>query len=169
MAFPAVVRDSRVLYRRADRVSEWVLAAIAEHGFVLACGSALIDYDVVSHRTEGIDASNGRWRTGELSAIRHKILDVFHENGWCAEIVKDDDFDKHVLVDAGSGCPVVVQMSAERHTGGSVRLIFDDVVGGKGVAVATVARGRDLLDLANIFETPGWSLLRVEDAIRSIK
>ncbi|SIH34111.1 excisionase [Mycobacteroides abscessus subsp. abscessus] len=158
------------------RIQDVVLAAIADHGFALAGGSALIDYDVVSRDTDDIDAFNNRWDVGVFDAALHAILGVCSENGWTAETVLNEDFRKRVVVDAGSGAPVVVDMvyyersqNPERRTGGGLRLIFDDVAGGKGVAVAESSRGRDLFDLANIVETPGWSLSRVEDAMKAIK
>lgn len=80
----------------------------------------------------------------------------------------NEDFRGQVLVHAGSGEPVTVDIVYYERSRG-LRLIFDDVVGGKGVAVADSARGRDFDDLAHITDTPGWSLERVEDAMRAIK
>ena len=170
------LRDKDTPVNDRLRIQDTVLTAIAEHGFALAGGSALIDYDVVSRDTDDIDAFNNRWDTEAFKAAHQKILDTCHQNGWHTNTVKNEDFDKQVLVDAGSGSPVVVQMvyydrssDPEHRAGGGLRLIFDDVVGGKAAAVADVARGRDLFDLANILETPGWSLSRVEDAMIAIK
>ncbi|MBS9533273.1 winged helix-turn-helix transcriptional regulator [Mycobacterium sp. M1] len=158
------------------RIQDVVLAAIAEYGFALAGGSALIDYDVVSRDTEDIDAFNDRWDATAFQAALHSILQVCAEQGWHTQTMRDEDMDKQVLVDAATGSPVVVQMvyyersrDPEHRASGGLRLIFDDVVGGKGAAIADVARGRDFFDLANIVATPGWTLARVEDAMRAIK
>ena len=158
------------------RIQDTILITIAEHGFALAGGSTLIGYDVVSRHTDDIEAFDDCWDTDAFNAAHTKVLDTCRENGWRADTVKSEDFDKQVLVGAGTGSPVVVQMvyyerssDLERRTGGGLRLIFDDVVGGKGAAVADVASGRDLFDLANILATPGWSLGRVEDSMRAIK
>lgn len=69
---------------------------------------------------------------------------------------------------AGTGEPVTVDIVYYERSR-ELRLVFDDVVVGKGVAVADSARGRDFDDLAHIVETPGWSLERVEDAMRATK
>lgn len=158
------------------RIQDIVLTAIADHGFALAGGSALIDYDVVSRDTDDIDAFNNRWDVRVFDDALRSILRVCSESGWTAETVLNEDFRKRVVVDAGSGAPVVIDMvyyersqNPERRTGGGLRLIFDDVAAGKGVAVAESSRGRDLFDLANIVETPGWSLSRVETAMQAIK
>lgn len=157
-------------------IQDAVLTAIAEHGFALAGGSALIDYDVVSRDTDDIDAFNNRWDAAAFDAARVTILRVCRDHGWSAQTLMNEDFRKQVLVDAGTGQPVTVDIvyfersrDPERRAGGGLRLIFDDVVGGKGVALADSARGRDFFDLANILETPGWSLGRVEEAMRAIK
>lgn len=84
--------------------------------------------------------------------------------------------DKQIRVDAGTGHPVMVQLvyygrsqDPEQRPGGGLRLIFDDVVAGKGAAIADVARGRDFYDLANILTTPGWTLQRVESAMHAMR
>lgn len=122
------LRDKDVTVNDRIRIQDAILTAIAEDGFALAGGSALIDYDIISRDTEDIDAFNNRGL-------------VYYER---------------------SGDP-------ELRAGGGLRLIFDDVVGGKGAAIADVARGRDFFDLANILTAPGWTVARVEAAMRAIK
>lgn len=158
------------------RIQDTVLAAIAEYGFALAGGSALVDYDVVARETDDIDAFNDRWDVTVFSAACARILDLCAENGWAASVVNDQDRDKQILVDAGSGQPVVVQLvfygrsrDPEQRAGVGLRLVFGDVAAGKGAAVADVARGRDFSDLAHIIDTPGWSQERVEDAMREMR
>ncbi len=158
------------------RIQDTILAAIADYGFALAGGSALIDYDIVARETDDIDAFNDRWDVNAFNAACEQILHVCRAHGWAASVVADQDMDKRILVDAGTGQPVIVQLvyygrsrHPERRAGGGLRLVFEDVVGGKGAAVADVARGRDFHDLANIVHTPGWPLSRVEDAMRGIR
>ena len=158
------------------RIQDTILTAIAEQGFALAGGSALIDYDIVTRESEDIDAFNDRWDVAAFNAAHEKVLAACRENGWDAKTVHREELDRKIHVDAGTGTPVVVQLvyygrsrDPERRATGGLRLVFDDVVGGKGAAVADVARGRDFDDLAHILETPGWSLARVEDAMRAIK
>lgn len=157
-------------------IQDAILTAIAEQGFALAGGSALIDYDVVTRESDDIDAFNDRWDINAFNTAHEQVLAACREHGWRAETVHHEDMDRKIHVDAGTGTPVVVQLvyyprssDPERRAGGGLRLIFDDVVGGKGAAVADVARGRDFDDLAHIVDTPGWSLDRVEDAMRAIK
>lgn len=158
------------------RIQDAILIAIAEYGFALAGGSALIDYDVVSRDTDDIDAFNDRWDAAAFTSAHQEILRVCRENDWFTKTLLDEDFRKQVRVDAGTGVPVVVDIvfyerssDPERRTGGGLRLVFSDVVAGKAAAVADSARGRDFADLTAIIETPGWSLDRVEEAMRAIK
>lgn len=157
-------------------IQDTILNAITGQGFALAGGSALIDYDIVTRESDDIDAANDRWDINAFNTAHNKILAAFREHGWRAETVHREDMDRKIHVDAGTGTPVVVQLvyyprssDPERRVGGGLRLIFDDVVGGKGAAVADVARGRDFDDLAHIVDTPGWTLERVENAMRAIK
>lgn len=158
------------------RIQDTILTAIAEYGFALAGGSALIDYDVVARDTDDIDAFNDRWDAAAFTRAHAEILRTCHEFGWGTRTLLNEDFRKQVLIDAGTGVPVVVDIvfyersvAPERRAGGGLRLVFSDVVAGKAAAVADAARGRDFADLAAIVETPGWSLDRVEDAMRAIK
>lgn len=158
------------------RIQDTILAAIAGYGFALAGGSALIDYDVVSRDTDDIDAFNDRWDVAAFTEAHREILRVCTANSWGTKTLLNEDFRKQVMVDAGTGAPVVVDIvfygrsaEPERRAAGGLRLVFSDVVAGKGAAVADSARGRDFADLAAIVETPGWSLDRVEEAMQAIK
>jgi DNA-binding transcriptional ArsR family regulator len=170
------LRDEATIVNDRIRIQDTILAAIAEFGFALAGGSALIDYDVVSRETDDIDAFNDRWDVAAFTAACARVLQVCHENGWNAALIGDQDMDKRIRVDAGTGHPVIVQLvyygrsqDPEQRPGGGLRLIFDDVVAGKGAAIADVARGRDFYDLANIMTTPGWTLERVESAMHAMR
>lgn len=149
------------------RIQDTILTAIAAQGFALAGGSALIDYDVVTRESEDIDAFNDRWDVEAFDEAHEEVLAACRGNGWNAATIHREEFDRKIHVEAGTGTPVIVQLvyygrsrHPESRTGGGLRLVFDDVVGGKGAAVADVARGRDFDDLAHILETPGWSLAR---------
>lgn len=170
------LRDEATIVNDRIRIQDTILTAIAEFGFALADGSALIDYDVVSRETDDIDAFNDRWDVNAFTAACARVLQVCHENGWTAALIADQDMDKRIRVDAGTGHPVIVQLvyygrsqDPEQRPGGGLRLIFDDVVAGKGAAIADVARGRDFYDLANIMTTPGWTLQRVESAMQAMR
>ncbi|MCV7256915.1 hypothetical protein H7J86_32545 [Mycobacterium hackensackense] len=170
------LRDEATTVNDRIRIQDTILAAIAEFGFALAGGSALIDYDVVSRETDDIDAFNDRWDVDAFTAACARVLQVCHENHWNAALVADQDMDKQIRVDAGTGHPVIVQLvyygrsqDPEQRPGGGLRLIFDDVVAGKGAAIADAARGRDFYDLANIMTTPGWTLQRVESAMHAMR
>lgn len=170
------LRDEATIVNDRIRIQDTILTAIAEFGFALAGGSALIDYDVVSRETDDIDAFNDRWDVDAFTAACARVLQVSHENGWNAALIADQDMDKRIRVDAGTGHPVIVQLvyygrsqDPEQRPGGGLRLIFDDVVAGKGAAIADVARGRDFYDLANIMTTPGWTLQRVESAMHAMR
>lgn len=170
------LRDETTTVNDRIRIQDTILAAIAEFGFALAGGSALIDYDVVSRETDDIDAFNDRWDVDAFTAACARVIKVCHENGWNAALIADQDMDKRIRVDAGTGHPVIVQLvyygrsqDPEQRPGGGLRLIFDDVVAGKAAAIADVARGRDFYDLANIMTTPGWTLQRVESAMQAMR
>jgi hypothetical protein len=171
-----ILRSKDMVMNDRTLIQDSILIAVAEHGFALAGGSALIDYDIISRDTEDIDAFNNRWDADTFNAACEQVLRVCREHGWHTELTNNQDMDKQIHVDAGTGIPVVVQLvyyprsrDPERRAAGGLRLIFDDVVAGKGAAVADVARGRDFDDLAHIIETPGWSLARVEQAMHAIK
>lgn len=158
------------------RIQDTILTAVADYGFALAGGSALIDYDVVARETDDIDAFNDRWDVGAFRSACVRVVQVCAAQGWDAVVVADQDMDKKIRVDAGTGIPVVVQLvyygrsrDPETRAAGGLRLVFEDVVGGKGAAVADSARGRDFFDLASIVDTPGWSLERVEASMQAIK
>ncbi|MGI6797988.1 hypothetical protein [Gordonia sihwensis] len=154
-----------------EQIQDAVLAVIADHGFALAGGSALLDYDVVTRDTEDIDAFLNRFDADAFNDAAAAVIDACERNGWRAELVFDQDVDKQVLVTAG-GDSVVVQLvyhlrssDPERRVGGGLRLVFDDVVGGKAVAAADSSRGRDFDDIAHIVNTQGWTLERVVEAM----
>lgn len=156
------------------RIQDTVLTAIAEHGFALAGGSALIDYGIVSRDTDDNDPFSNRWDVNAFNAAHEAIMTACDRHGWDATTTLAEDFRRQIFVDAGTGSPVTVDIvershDPQRRAGGALRLVFDDVVGGKGVAVAESARGRDFDDLAHIIETPGWSLDCVEQAMQAIK
>lgn len=173
---PQLREDELIGVNDRIRIQDTVLAAIATYGFALAGGSALIDYDVVARETDDIDAFNDRWDADAFTAACERVVAICHENGWAADIVADQDMDKKIQVNAGTGHPVVVQLVhygrsriPEQRADGGLRLVFDDVVAGKGDAVADVARGRDFSDLAHIGDTPRWSLEGVERAMRQMQ
>ncbi|MCK0441042.1 hypothetical protein MUG78_16700 [Gordonia alkaliphila] len=156
-------------------IQDAVLTAIADLGFALAGGSALIDYDVVDRDTEDIDAFYNHLDAAAFTAAAAAVTAACHTHGWTAELVHDQDLDKQMRVTVPSGDTVVVQMvyhqrstPPEARPGGGLRLIFDDVVAGKAVALADSARGRDFHDLAMILDTAGWTLARVEDSMRGL-
>ena len=170
------LRNENATVNDRIRIQDTVLAAIAEYGFALAGGSALIDYDVVARDTDDIDAFNDHWDVDAFTAACARVIEICHQNGWTATLVADQDMDKHIRVDAGTGQPVIVQLvyygrsqRPEHRPRGGLRLVFDDVVAGKGAAIADVARGRDFDDLAHILTTPGWTLQRVENAMQTMR
>lgn len=157
-------------------VQDTILSAIADLGFALAGGSALIDYDVVSRDTEDIDAFLDRLDAAAFTAAAAAVIDACRSHGWGAELVHDQDLDKQVRITVADDTSIVVQMvyhqrstEPEHRDGGGLRLVFDDVVGGKAVAAADSARGRDFSDLAHIVSTAGWSLARVEEAMVGLR
>lgn len=157
-------------------IQDAILSVIAEHGFALADGSALIDCDIVSRDTDDIDAFNNRWDAEVFIAAQAAVLDVCSDRGWDAAVVGNEEFRKQIAIGTGGDRPIVVDMvyyersqDPEIRADGGLRLIFSDVVGGKGVAVAESARGRDFDDLARIVSTDGWSLGRVKQAMSAIK
>lgn len=171
-----ILRNETATVNDRIRIQDTILAAIAEYGFALAGGSALIDYDVVARETDDIDAFNDRWDVDAFAAACSRVIHICHEKGWQATLISNQDMDKQIRVDAGTGQPVVVQLvyygrsqDPEHRPGGGLRLVFDDVVAGKGAAIADVARGRDFDDLAHILTTPSWTLQRVEDAMRALR
>lgn len=153
------------------QIQDTVLTAIADLGFALSGGSALLDYDVITRDTEDIDAFFNHLDAAAFTAAAAAVIKACEQEGWSAELIHDQDLDKQILVNVG-GASVVVQLvyhqrshSPEHRDAGGLRLIFADVVGGKAVAAADSPRGRDFDDIAHIVETPGWSLERVETAM----
>lgn len=153
------------------QIQDTISTVIADQGFALARGSALLDHNVVTRDTEDIDAFLNRLDAAAFTAAADAVLDACRQRGWPAELIHDQDLDKHIRVSAGSDS-VVVQLvyhqrsrDPERHAGGGLRLVFDDVVGGKAVAAADSPRGRDFDDIAHIIDTRGWPLERVEAAM----
>jgi hypothetical protein len=156
-------------------VQDTILTAIAHLGFALAGGSALLDYDVVNRETEDIDVFFNGLDADAFTKAAEAVIAACRSNGWSAELVHDQDLDKQVKVTVGSGDSVVVQFvhhqrstDPEHRAAGGLRLIFDDVVGGKAAAAADSARGRDFDDIANVVDTPGWSLDRVADCLKKL-
>ncbi|MCZ4279061.1 nucleotidyl transferase AbiEii/AbiGii toxin family protein, partial [Rhodococcoides yunnanense] len=91
---------------------------------------------------------------------------------WRTIVVESTDFYSRILIDAGNGPPVIVQMVLVSNSdafvprlGHGLQLMFHDVVGEKVAAVSNVPRGRDFYDLARILNTPGWTMKSAEDAM----
>ena len=166
------LRDKDTAVNARLQIQDTVLEAIADHGFALAGGSALLDYDIVTRDTDDIDAFLNSTSTTAFTSAVDAVIAACARNGWTTQIVWNQDWDKKILVTIQSGDSTVVQLvhhqrstSPERRPGGGLRLMFSDVVGGKGVAAADAGRGRDFDDLAHIVDTPGWSLAQVEEAM----
>lgn len=158
------------------QMQDTVLEAIADAGFELAGGSTLLDYDIVARGTDDIDPFLNATSTAAFTSAVEAVIAACDSNGWTTEIVGNQNSDKKILVTVHDGDSTVVHLvhhhqrstSPERHPAG-LRLIFSDVVGGKGVAVAnSTSRGRDFDDLAHIVDTPGWSIAQVEQAMRAV-
>jgi hypothetical protein len=157
------------------QIQDTVLEAIADLGFALAGGSALLDYDIVTRDTDDIDAFLNSTSTAAFTSAVGAVIAACDRSGWTTQIVWNQDWDKKILVTVDGGDSTVVQLvhhqrstTPERRPGGGLRLIFSDVVGRKGVAAADASRGRDFDDLAHIVETPGWSLAEVEKAMSAL-
>lgn len=171
------LRDENLPVNDRMLIQDTILTAIASHGFALAGGSALIDYAVITRESEDIDAFNSRMDVEPFNAAHEAILAACERAGWVAQTTIREDFRRQIVVEAGTGIPVKVDIvcytgsgsAPERRAGGGLRLVFEDVVGGKAAAISDAPRGRDFDDLANIIETPGWSLARTEDALRGIR
>ncbi len=156
-------------------IQDTVREAIADLGFALAGRSALLDYDIVTRDTDDIDAFLNSTSTAAFTSAVEAVIAACDRSGWTTQIVWDQDWDKKILVTVQGNDSTVVQLvhhqrstNPERRPGGGLRLIFSDVVGGKGVAAADASRGRDFDDLAHIVDTPGWSLAEVEEAMRAL-
>ena len=119
---------------------------------------------------------NDRMDVGLFDAAYEVIISACRQHGWIAETTINESFRRQIRVDAGTGTPVKVDVvyhagsgtAPERRAGGGLRLVFEDVVGGKAAAISDAPRGRYFDDLARIVDTPGWSLARVEDAMGGI-
>lgn len=170
------LRGTKLLMNDRIRTQDIILAAIEAQGFALAGGSALIDYEVITRESEDIDAFNSRMDVAAFDAAHEAILVACQEQGWAAETTIHEDLRRQLVVNAGTGTPVKVDVvyyagsgtAPERRPGGGLRLVFEDVVGGKAAAIADAPRGRDFDDMAHIVETPGWSIPRVEEALCGI-
>ncbi|MFZ2237974.1 MAG: helix-turn-helix domain-containing protein [Gordonia amarae] len=157
------------------RIQDEVLKAIAAQGFALAGGSALIDFDVVTRDSEDIDAFLNRLDAEAFTQAAKSVIATCTQHSWEAELIRDQDLDKQILVGVPGDGKIVVQLvyhqrstAPEPRAGGGLRLIFSDVVGGKAAALAEVARGRDFDDIAHVLDTRGWSLERVVDAMKTL-
>jgi len=158
------------------QIQDITLAAIADLGFALAGGSALLDYDIITRDTEDVDAFLNSTTAPAYTAAVDAITAACHAHGWTTELVADETFNKRIKVTTTTGESTIVQLvhhqrsaDPERRPGGGLRLIFSDVVGGKAVALADSARGRDFDDIAHVVDTAGWSLARVEQAMTDIR
>lgn len=171
------LRDENAPMNDRILIQDTILTAVAAHGFALAGGSALIDYAVISRDSDDIDTFNSRLDAGLFDAAHESIIAACRDNGWAATTLIHENFRRQLVVDAGTGTPVKIDVvyyqgsgsAPERRAGGGLRLVFEDVVGGKAAAISDDPRGRDFDDLAHIVETPGWSLARAEDALRAIR
>lgn len=169
------LRDREVNVNPRLRIQDEVLTAIADLGFALAGGSALIDYDVVTRDSEDIDAFLNRLDADAFTRAASAVIETCSRNGWSTELVHDQDLDKQILVSVPGDGQTVVQLvyhqrstDPEARAGGGLRLIFEDVVGGKAAALADVARGRDFDDIAHVVETRGWSLDKVAQVLSNL-
>lgn len=170
------LRDESDIVNARLKVQDAILAAIADVGFALAGGSALLDYDVITRDTEDIDAFLNSTSVAAFTAAVEAVVAACASQGWASEIVMDQDWNKKILITLSDGTSTIVQLvhhqrsaPAEKRPGGGLRLIFSDVVAGKAVALADSARGRDFDDIAHIVNTPGWSLADIEVAMESIR
>lgn len=153
-------------------MQDTVLEAIAGRGIALAGGPALLDYDIVTRDT---DVFLNSISTAAFTSAVEAVIAACDRSGWTTQIVWNQDWDRKIRVTVQGGDSTVVQLvhhqrstDPERRPGGGLRLIFSDVVGGKGVAAADASRGRDFDDLAHIVDTPGWSLTEVEEAMSAL-
>lgn len=87
-----------------------MLAALESTGFALAGGSALLDYDVVTRETEDIDAFLNSTSPAAFTDAAQAVIATCVFNGWDARIVRDQDWDKQIVVTIESGDSTVVQM-----------------------------------------------------------
>lgn len=157
------------------QMQDTVLEAIADLGFELAGGSTLLGYDIVARDTDDIDPFLNATSAAVVTSAVEAVIAACDRNGWTTEVVGNQKSDKKILVTFHDDDSTVVHLvhhhlrstSPERHPAG-LRLIFSDVVGGKGVAVADASRGRDFDDLARIVDTSGWSIAQVEAAMRAV-
>lgn len=170
-----MLRDQETAVNPRLRIQDHVLSAIADEGFALAGGSALIDYDVVARDSEDIDAFYNRLDAAAFDRAAAAVIETCSRNGWPARLVFDQNLDKQIKVTVPGDGDTVVQLvyhqrsaDPERRRGGGLRLIFADVVGGKAAAMADAARGRDFDDIAHVVQTRGWSLRRVVEAMERL-
>lgn len=170
---PRLRHEDTVVNARLQ-MQDTVLEAIADAGFEFAGGSTLLGYDIVARGIDDIDPFLNSSSTAAFTSAVEAVIAACDRNGWTPEVVGNQKSDKKILVTFHGGDSTVVHLvhlrstSPERRLGGSLRLIFSDVVGGKGVAVADASRGRDFDDLARIVDTPGWSIAQVEGAMRTV-
>ncbi|MGB2719411.1 MAG: hypothetical protein WBG53_01630 [Rhodococcus sp. (in: high G+C Gram-positive bacteria)] len=153
-------------------IQDSVIESVAQSALTLGNGSTLIDYDVVGLHGNGAHVSDNRWDPDSLITASQRVFDVCCASNWRAVIVENTDYYTRILIDAGSGPPVIVQMVLASKSnafvpssGHGLRLMFHDVVGEKVAAVADFARGRNFFDLAHILDTPGWNMKSAEDAM----
>jgi hypothetical protein len=153
-----------------SRIQDSVFNSITRSGSLLAGGSMLLGYDVVTRHGNDMDTCNERLDRGCLVAASQRIFEDCVENYWRAVFIERTHLYTRILVDAGSGFPVIVQIVLESNpsAGQGLRLLFHDIVGEKVATVANVTHGRDFFDLAHILNTPGWTMKSAEDAMSRV-
>ena len=155
-----------------QEIQDAILQAVEDYNFALAGGSALRDYDVIKRETEDVDTFNNNWDVADFDNAVNAIINVCNVNGWNVDIIENQEMRRHLSIDDDFLVVSLVYYgypnAPEGRPGGGLRLVFDDVVGGKAAAIADAPRGRDFYDLAHILLVGGWSLSRIEDTLRNM-
>lgn len=155
-----------------QEIQDTILQAIEDYNFALAGGSALRDYDVIKRETEDVDTFNNNWDVADFDNAVDAIVKACNVHGWNVDIIENQEMRRHLSIDNNFLVVSLVYYgypnAPESRPGGGLRLVFDDVVGGKAAAIADAPRGRDFHDLAHILLVDGWSLSRIEDTLRNM-
>ena len=134
-------------------VARTILAAVDEHGFVLAGSGAIREHGIVDRLTRDVDLFTNRYDAAEFDRAVSEASVVLASAGYVVEERRRAEYFAHLNVTAADGLQVDVDFAYDWRGAEPTRLqvgpvlSVDDAVASKTNAVYTRLEARDLIDL----------------------